>query len=378
MTIQPLVALDLGATKVACAVGLPHERSRSFELLGSSLTPYPLLSDTWLGDPLMVSRTIEQALEATAVHGEFSRAWVSAHPPFLTSEHVRVGIPLADEPATVRAQDLKRLERSALHQALGVDREPLLVERLGCSGNGFDGVRDPRGLSATRLMADFHLVAIPIASRRAIVQAVESAGLEVVRLTYTLPAALASMAEERLTHQRVLLIDVGGLTSDVGLFVEGLLRDVAFLPWGGLKLAETIAKDLHVTMEQAVTWSLEGTSCRKPEVRSHVERHWALLQKAIEKVLHRQPQPDAVLLTGRGTLMDGFAEWIERTTGVSTSLCRSARTNQLGDLSRQVGVSTAIGLLELVTSTTPAPLLRSPHLFNRLIDQTRVILTEYF
>jgi cell division ATPase FtsA len=378
MTSQPLVALDIGSTKVACAVGFPHERSPGFELMGSSLVPYPTLSEAWLGDLLMVSRAIEQALEATAVRGDFHQALVSVTHPSLTSERLQVAITLGDEPMTVRAQDLERLQSGALGQALGVDREPLLVERLGTAGNGFEGVRDPRGLPATRLLGTFHIVTMPIAARRAIVQVVESAGLEVVRLTYTLPAALASVADEGVSQQRVLLIDVGGVTTDVGLFVEGVLHASDVVQWGGLSLATTIAKNLQVTMDQAVTWSLEGTGCRRREVRSLIAHHWNRLKQAIDNVLRDQPRPDATLVTGRGALLDGFAEWIEQKTGIHTSLGRSARLSRLGDLSRQVGLSTAIGLLEMITRTSDGGVPRSTHFFNRLIDRTRTILTEYF
>jgi len=64
-------------------------------------------------------------------------------------------------------------------EQLGVDREALVVERLGCDGNGFQGVKDPKGLAATRLVGTFHMITIPISVRRTIIQAVESAGLEV-------------------------------------------------------------------------------------------------------------------------------------------------------------------------------------------------------
>src|SRR6185295_4663158 len=148
---QQLVAFDIGATKVACAIGLPHEHGPGFELLGSSLTAYPVHPEAWLSDPLMVSRTIEQALEATAVRNDFDRAVVVMSHPALAGERVRVSVPLGDEPVPVRAHDLDRLQASALDRALGVDREPLAVERLGCDGNGFEGVRNPRGLAATRL-----------------------------------------------------------------------------------------------------------------------------------------------------------------------------------------------------------------------------------
>ena len=194
MSTQPLVALDLGSTKVACAIGMPHEHASGFELVGTSLVPYPALAETWPGDLLMVSRTIEQALEATGVSGDFHRALVALSHPALVSERVRAAVTLGDEPVPVRAHDVTRLQSAALDQVLGVDREPLLVERLGCSGNGFEGVRDPRGLTATRLTGTFHLVTMPMALRRAVVQAVESAGLEIARLSSTLPAALAKGA----------------------------------------------------------------------------------------------------------------------------------------------------------------------------------------
>ena len=238
----PLIALDIGSTKVACAIGLPHERGPGYELLGAAVVSYPSLSESWLGDPLLVSRTIEQALEATAVTGDFSRALVTINPPATMSERVRASITLGDEPMTVKMHDLERLQRSALTQALGVDRESLLVERLSCSGNGFEGVRDPRGLAATRLLGTYHVVTMPMSARRAVTQAVESAGLEVAALSHPLPVLLASVGDETLYHQRVVIFDASGLTTDVGCFVEGMLSHVEIAPVGGVRLAMAIAK----------------------------------------------------------------------------------------------------------------------------------------
>ena len=378
MTLQPLVALDLGSTKVACAIGMPHERGFGFELVATSLLAYPALGETWPGDLLMVSRTIEQALEATGVVGDFHRALVALSHPSLVSERIRSGIALGDEPIPVRAHDLGRLQAAALDQVLGVDREPLLVERLGCSGNGFEGIRDPRGLTATRLVGTYHVVTMPMALRRAVVQVVESAGLEIARLSSTLPAALAGAADERMLKQRVLVIDVGGLSTDLGLFSEGVLHGSGVVPWGGLRLAAAVAKEFQVTMEQALTWSLEGTACRKAGVRTLVTTQWRALAEAIQVLCADQPKPDAALVTGRGALIDGFAEWVEHTTAMATVLGRSERLSRMADLSRQVGLSQAVGLLELATRGTGTTSSRSPRLFNRLIDRTRTILTEYF
>ena len=379
MMVHPLVALDIGSTKVACAIGQPHEHAPGFELLGASLVPYPACPEAWLGDLLMVSRTIEQALEATAVRGDFDRALVAVNHPRLTSERATVAVPLGDEPITVRTQDLSRLQAGALNQVLGVDREPLLVERLGCSGNGFENVRDPRGLSATRLLGTYHVLTMPMAARRALVQAVESAGLEVAGLAYTMPALLAGAGDDELYSRRVLVMDVGGLTTDVGLFADGILRAARIVPWGGLTLATAIAKELGVTMDQALTWSLEGTSCRKPDVRTLIEDGWRALQQAAEALLEAEPKPDAALVCGRGALMDGFAEWMERAIAVPVSVARSPRVTRAGDLSRQVGLSAAIGTLELACRASNGLAHKpAPKFINRLIERTRTILTEYF
>ena len=341
----PIVALDLGATKVACVVAMPKVDGPGTEILGTSLMPYPRPVQSWPHDPLLIGRTIEQALEATGAPYEAIDAHVAFSHPALRAETATASITLADEPITVRDQDLQRLARSALTQALGVDREALIVERLGCNGNGFQGVRDPKGLAATRLMGRFHIITIPVSVRRAIIQAVESAGLEVAHLTYSLLAGALAGEETREAH-RLLLIDVGGLSIDVGLMVDGQLRSSKVVPWGGLTLATTLAEQLKLTVEQATTLSLEGFGSRRPEVRKALEENLKSLHEAIHKVLKGAPRPDGVVVTGRGALIDGMVEWCERTTEVKTVISRSARLQEMGTLSRQVGLSTALGILE--------------------------------
>lgn len=377
--VRPLVALDIGSTKVACAIGLPHEQRPGFELLGSGLVAYPTLTESWLTDPLMVGRTIEQALEACAITGDFHRAMVAMSHPLLASEQVRSAIHMGDEPVAVKPSDVDRLQARALDQALGVDRDPLVVERLSFSGNGFEGVREPMGRSATRLSGAFHIVTMPMAARRVIVQAVESAGLEVMPLRFSLQAIAATVSGE-LTHgSRILLIDIGGANTDVGVFVEGQLWSARTIPWGGLSLALEIARSLSTTMEQAITISLQGLSSPKPEIRAVLERALTTLAQTIHDLLAGEPRPTIALATGRGALIDGVVEWLERTTQVKTVLARSPRLNATGDMARQIALTPAIGLLDLATRQPARRSLTQPsRLIDRIVDRTRLVLTEYF
>ena len=113
-------------------------------------------------------------------------------------------------------------------------------------------------------------------------------------------------------------------------------------------------------------------------MRSLIEQQWESLRQPIEELLKDRPRPDALWLSGRGALIDGFAEWVERTVGVTTVICRSPRTNQHSDLSRQVSLNAVMGTLHLCARTSREPQASSPYLFNRLLERTRTILTEYF
>lgn len=370
---RPLVALDIGSTKVACALGLP--RDGGFELLGSALIDYPGCPDAWLDDPLLVGRAIEQALEATGVHGDFHRALVTFSHPAQSCERVRSTVRVADEPIAVRQQDLRRLEQAALHQALPVDREPLLIQRLACAGNGFDGVHDPRGLPATRISGVFTILTIPLAARRALVQAVESAGLEVSSLIPGIQALAAACAPR---PERVLLIDLGGLSSTLAVWADGRLHALGTVAWGGATWAHALARDAQVTVDDAVRLSLEGVHGRHPGARATLEGHLTALHEAAHQLLDGEPKPSRALIGGRGAMIDGVVEWMEEATGIKTELARHPRTQRIGEVGRQLGLSAAMGVLELATRGRSASSGRSFGALDRLMDRTRTLLAEYF
>src|SRR3990167_9189429 len=346
MRTTPLVALDVGTTKVACAVGLPREHALGYELLGHSLVPYASAGDGWLADPLETGRAIEQAVEATGVSGDFHEALVTFSHPQLHSERVNATVDLADEPVAIRARDLERLAARAGDHALAIDREPLVVERVACAGNGFHDVPDPTGLSATRLHGQFIIITMPSAARRALIQAVEFAGLDVMGLRYSLEVFAHLVQADAPAAARLLLVDLGGLQTDVGLSVGGRLVAAQTLAWGGLTFAHELARALRLNLDHATALTLEGLASRKREVREALAPRLEALEQAIRRVLENQPAPDAVRACGRGVLIDGFVEWIERTSSVKTTVQRSARTQAMTDLARQIGTTMAIALLE--------------------------------
>jgi len=414
MTTKPLVVLDIGSTKVACAVGRPRPhllpicvdgpgRGRpteqaACELLGTGMASYPTLKATWPCDQALLARTIEQALEEARLDAWPDRAIVILTHPALSHRAVTAQLDLADEPVTIRGRDLERLHAQAVSQALELDREPLLLDALGYAGNGFDAAGDPRGLVATRVQGRFQLIGIPMAVKRAVLQALDVVGLELDRVVYSLQAVVAAClpvpglagqagVEESWWSKRLLLVDLGGCCTDLALWDNGHLVRSTSIPWGGMTIVEAIATDARMTMDHALTASLEGLSSPHPIVRKVFNEQLRLVESSLRHLLEETAHPERAIVTGRGALIGGLVEWVEQISQTKAVLGRSPLTKGLGDLGRQMALTPSLGLLQRICQTTAASSHGAPsrvgirgsgRLLDRLLARTRHILVEYF
>ncbi len=388
MKHKPLLAIEIGTTKVACVIGQPVQAHAAYprassldlgvELIGCGVARYSTWSSTWPPDRSVLARALEQALEETHAPSIPDQALVCVTHPDLSHGQITASIDLSDEPITIRSRDLHRLSAQALSQGLAIDRHALLWEAFGYQGNGFHDVKDPCGLIATRLTGTFHLIAIPIAARHLVMQSLESVGLEVDHLLYSLRAAAAACLDERALSKRVLLLDIGGCCSDVAVVDRGALVNSLTVPWGGMLVATAVAKECRLTMDQALTMSLEGLGSANSSVRRIVEQQLRLLQRGIHQLVKEGPMPDLAVVTGRGALMEGLVEWVERITQIHATLGRNRNTKHLGDLHRQLALSPVVGLLTLACHAVPQEPPRPSRLVDRLIDRTRHMLIEYF
>ena len=369
-------AVEIGSAKVACVMARVVDDG--WQVLGSGIARYPLTMTAWPCDIALMAQTIEEAVDAARCGDVPHDVLAVVSHPQLTHTRVTASIELAQEPVAVRARDVARLRAQALAQSLGLDQDALSVTVLGCSGNGFEEVPDPRGLTATRLRGTFHVVAMPVSLRRAVVRACDHAGLEVGRFVYSLPA-IARAVVEPSAGPRVLVIDIGGAQVDAGVFIEQRLIASTTLPWGGHTLAHAVAIDGRLTISQASAASLEGFSSSHPCVRTILEEQLSIVRDGVARMLEGQPKPDALVLTGGGALIDGVAEWFEQQLGVSCRVGRSPRLSQHGELWNQLALGAAVGALEMTAGSATVPASTTPRgRFNRLLSTAHSILNDYF
>ncbi len=380
MKSQSLLAVDFGSTKIACALALRRaDAPDGYELLGTGLSRYPADSDGWPCEPTVLADTLERALDELGSWELPDRAIVTLSHPQLWHHVVTAQIDLASEPVPVRQRELHRLQAQAVAQALGIDREVLALEPLGYDGNGFQGVRDPRGLAATRLRGTFGLVAVPLAARRAMTRALETLGLEGERPIYGVHAVAAACPPSAASSgSRRLVIDFGGWSTDIALFEGDTMLRTHTLAWGGMSLARAIAAAMRVTPEQALALSLEGLTSSKPGVRPMIEQQLETLREHLTAIAQGDTRPDTAIVTGGSALIDGIVEWTESALQVPTSLGRSRHAQRCGELSRQLGLTAALGAIDRACVHPASLKSRAPHLLNRLVQGTKYLLTEYF
>ncbi len=370
---QRLVALDIGATKVACVTA-----HGPFEIVGSSVVAYPTVSAAWPVDAQMIGRTIEQAVEGAGGAIGKSRVIAAISHPHSAHAQVTASIDLSAEPAPVQARDVARVRQQALGQALGMDQDALLLEPLGYQGNGFEQVRDPRTLPTTRLRGTFALVTMPLVVRQVVVRAIETAGLDLDHLVYGPQALAAACTAPGEGMEPWLLIDLGGCSTECVIVQQGRLQRGLTLAWGGLTVVEAIASRCRTTWNQALAFSLSGLASPKPDVRAVWQEQLDAFKSSLQPLLDGASLPARAVVSGRGALVDGIVEWVQSALEMPTTLGRSARAPS-AELSQQVALSTAFGVLELVER--PAPLTARPpssRFVDRLVDRTRSLLVEYF
>jgi cell division protein FtsA len=113
------------------------------------------------------------------------------------------------------------------------------------------GIHNPIGMAGVRLEANFHIITGNIAAAKNIVKCVEGAGMRVENLILEPLASADSVLSWEEKEAGVVLVDIGGGTTDVAIFKEGIIRHTAVIPFGGNIITEDIKNGCAIIKSQA-------------------------------------------------------------------------------------------------------------------------------
>jgi cell division protein FtsA len=374
---SPLVlALDIGTTKVCALAGFRNEFGK-IEITGIGKVKSEGVSKGVVSN---IDKTVKAIKEAVSI------AEINCGKKF---ENVNVGIAgqhikslqhhgllvRKDINSEIDENDINRLIEDMYKLVLPPGDKILHVIPQEFTVDNEENITDPIGMSGVRLEANFHIITGQVSASKNIFKVVEKADLKVGDLTLEPIASATSVLTEEEKEAGVALIDIGGGTTDVTIFKDGIIRHTAVIPFGGNVVTSDIQEGLSVMKDQAEKLKVKFGSAlaeeivdnrlivipgyRGKEVKEISEKNLSrIIQARMEEILdfisweisrsgYQNKLLAGIVLTGGGSLLKDIDLLAELHTGMISRL--GEPTEHLahgynGDLTSPI-YSTGIGLL---------------------------------
>lgn len=259
-----IAGLDIGSSKVCCAIariestgelnviGIGYHASRGIRA-GTIIDMESLQT--------AVAHAVHQAEEATDV--TLDEIFVTVSPAICASKTVRVELPISGH--AVDETDIKKIIHQAVSTLQASSNMVIHTIPITYEIDEIAGIRDPRGMFGELLKAKIHMLSANKTPLRNLSACVERAHLDVSNFVTSIYASgLATLVEDEL-DLGVTLIDLGAGTSSVGIFYNGKLAQIDYIPIGGAHVTSDIARCLSTPLINAERIkTLYGTTMVSP------------------------------------------------------------------------------------------------------------------
>ncbi|MFQ5753412.1 MAG: cell division protein FtsA [bacterium] len=269
--------------------------------------------------------------------------------------------------------DVRRVIDAAKAVALPFDREILHILPQEFTVDDQHGIKDPVGMSGVRLEAEVHIVTGAITSAQNIYRSINRAGIQVLDLVLEPLASSYAVLGDDEKELGVIVMDLGGGTTDIAIFFEGCIRHTAVVGLGGKNVTNDIAIGFRTPVDQAEQIKIQnGCAIRKqgdreeiievPDVGGRAPRRISkaylvdIIQPRMEEILslafreikksnYVHLMTSGLVLTGGGSLLSGTIELAEEIFDMPVKLGVPERFNGLKDLVQSPIHATGVGLV---------------------------------
>lgn len=253
MKIETITGLDLGTTKT-CAV-VASVTPEGLDIIGVGEAPSAGLRRGVITDLEETIHSIEAAMErAERMAGvQISQVYVGMTGEHVQSTNNRGVVAIASEEREVGSSDVRRCVDVSKLIDVAADRQIIHALPRRFSVDGHEGVADPIGLSGGRLEVETHIVTAGAAFIANVLKCVQRAGLESAGLVFEPFASSAATLSQEEKQVGVVLLDIGGGTTDVIVYANGSAVHSAVIPVGGTIITNDIAVGLKTAFTEAET-----------------------------------------------------------------------------------------------------------------------------
>ncbi|MGV8073925.1 MAG: cell division protein FtsA [Syntrophobacteraceae bacterium] len=399
-----IVGLDLGTTKICAVVG--EITSEGINIVGVGTYPSIGLRGGVVVNIDQTVHSIRKAVEeAELVAGcEISAVYAGVagtHVQSLNSHGV-----IAVKNREVCQTDIDRVLDAAKTVALPYDRQVLHVLPQQYIVDDQEGIQNPLGMNGVRLEAKVHIITGVVSAVQNIIKCCEKAGLQVLDVVLESLASSESVLDPDEKHLGVALVDIGGGTSDLAIFLDHAIRYSCVVGLGGNHITSDISVGLRTSMDEAEKIK-KKFGCAIPEltnsqdmievgsvggqkprqlaqsiltqiIEARVEEilkiiDWELVRSGYVESLHA-----GVVLTGGVALLQGIRELAEKVFDVPVRIGVPYRFGGLGDVVKNPIYATATGLLLYGRKRGSQSPIKDPGLLNKVLESMKRWFKEFW
>lgn len=372
---QMIVAVDVGTSKVICLVGQINPTENTLEIIGVGMRPSK-------GMRKGVVVNIEQTMEA--IHGAVAEAELMAdckiHSAYIGIAGSHIGGRNAQAVVAIRdgevaQSDIDRVIDAAKSGANPVDNRILHVLPQEFLVDDQADVRSPLGMAGVRLEGHIHVVTCSANAAHNLEKCVRGAGLEIDAIVLEQVASSHAVLTEDEKELGVCLVDIGGGTTDIAVFVRGSIRHTAVIPIAGDQVTNDIAMALRTPTPAAdeiktryacvvpqmvdpeQTISVPGMGDRPARmlarqtlsavVEPRYEELFSLIQNELDRFGLSEQLAAGVVLTGGSAKIEGAVQLAESIfhLPVRIGMPKSLKVGGMDELLKNPIYATGIGLL---------------------------------
>ena len=373
------VGLDIGTTKIVAMIGRKNEYNK-LEVLGIGKFKSLGVHRGVVNNITQTTQSIQQAIMEAANAADIQ---IDAVTVGIAGQHIRslqhsdyITRPHSDQ--VINDEDIDRLINQVHKLVMLPGEEIIHVLPQEYKIDGQAEIKVPIGMYGGRLEANFHVVVGQVPSIRNIGRCVQSSGLDLEGITLEPLASANAVLTQEEKEAGVALIDIGGGTTDLAIFKDGIIRHTAVIPFGGNVITEDIKEGCSIIEKQAEllkvrfgsAWpgenkeneivSIPGLRGREPKeitLKNLSKIINARIKEIVEQVYveiknygHEEQKKNligGIVLTGGGSQLKHLKQLVEYITGMDTRI-GYPNEHLAGDSSEELTsplYATAVGLV---------------------------------
>ena len=401
-----IVGLDIGTTKICDIVGAMTDEG--LDVVGIGTSPSRGLRK---GVVINIESTVNAIRKAIQEAELMAGCEIKSVFAGIAGGHIKginsQGV-IAIKNREVTTEDVRRVIDAAKALAIPMDREVIHILPQEFIIDDQDGIKEPLGMSGVRLEARVHIVTGAVASAQNIIKSCNKAGVDVGDIVLEQLASSEAVLTPDEKDLGVALVDVGGGTTDIAIFVDGAIKHTSVLSLGGNHLTNDIAVGLRTPTAEAEkikqvsgcclvsmvgkdeTIEVPSVGGREPRILSRqllaeileprVEEIFTLVNREIVKSGFEDLIASGVVLTGGSAILPGMPELAEQIFDLPVRRGTPTDIGGLTDVVNSPIYATGVGLVKYGSRNmqTRNFVIGQENLFDRVTRRMKEWFGEFF